>query len=101
MVLDRVAEASILELKRFETMSHSYLDETAECAERARSNILTGKFRVVLVDRFDGTGGEVGRADTFEAATAWAKRLADPKNMQAAYVYDERGNCLHCEPPNS
>lgn len=92
LVLDRVALASILELERF-AMS-SYLDEMAECAKEARSGIPPGKFRVLLVDRWDGTGGEVGIADTLEAATAWAKRLHNPANMQTAYVYNDSGECV-------
>jgi len=63
-------------------------------AERVRSNIPPGKFRVVLCDRFDEESTIVGHADTLQAAIDWADSLAGGE-MQCVYVYNSEGQFVH------
>ena len=71
-----------------------FVKEMADCAEAARTNVPAGKYRVCVIDRFDGGGGEVALAETLEAAIEYAKRLVDPTKMQGATVYDDKGECV-------
>jgi hypothetical protein len=62
-----------------------------------------GKYRVLLVDTFAnppyGDPCVLADCDDKEAAVKLATAHGGP--MLPCYVYDETGNCLHCEPANS
>lgn len=54
-----------------------------------------GKFRVIYVDLNDGDDWQEGDFDSFQLAKDCADEKVKEKSVLAAYVYDDKGNCLH------
>lgn len=54
-----------------------------------------GKYRVVLVDTFDGGDCILGNRKSKEKAIELAKKHGDGKQMTLVHVYDDKGKCIH------
>ncbi len=68
---------------------------TSEFIEKHNHTAPKNKFRLILVDLFDGTDWVEGDFNSLGEAKAEATKQLGDNELIAVYIYDENGKCLY------